>query len=318
MKKVGIVVVTYNRKELLAEVVAALRVQTFKDFDIIVVNNGSTDGTSKWLDVQNDIITITQENIGGAGGFNTGLKYVAENQYEFCWLMDDDVVCEPNALQELLTAYTTKKDIGFVCSAVYGLNGKAMNVPIVDTRPSENGYPNFYEYISNQMIKVQVATFVSVLLSTNVIKELGLPYKEYFIWGDDSEYTMRISKKYDSYLACKSKVLHKRKIQTSLSFDTESDSRRLRNYFYMFRNNTYNLRLYEGKRVYLRKRLNLYKMAICYFLKGKFSRGIIILKVLFALTSFKPKVEFVSCRRGGVLTYSKKVFVSSSCKRRAA
>ena len=96
IKKVGIVVVTYNRYELLKEVIDALRQQTYQDFQIIVVNNGSTDGTSNWLSLQEDIITITQRNVGGAGGFYTGMKFVAENGYEFCWIMDDDVICIDN------------------------------------------------------------------------------------------------------------------------------------------------------------------------------------------------------------------------------
>ena len=81
--EVGIVVVTYNRLELLKEVVESLRQQTFRDFQIVVVNNGSTDNTSEWLTNQKDIYTINQENLGGAGGFFTGMKYVAENGFKY-------------------------------------------------------------------------------------------------------------------------------------------------------------------------------------------------------------------------------------------
>ena len=77
------------------EVIDALRKQTYNDYQIVVVNNGSTDGTEKWLSQQRDIITITQENLGGAGGFFAGMKYVAEHGYEYCWIMDDDVLCMP-------------------------------------------------------------------------------------------------------------------------------------------------------------------------------------------------------------------------------
>ena len=58
-RNVGIVVVTYNRLQLLTEVIDALRKQTYNDYQIVVVNNGSTDGTEKWLSQQRDIITIT-------------------------------------------------------------------------------------------------------------------------------------------------------------------------------------------------------------------------------------------------------------------
>ena len=293
--KVGIVVVTYNRLNLLKEVIDSLRNQTYREFDIVVVNNGSNDGTKEWLDSQEDIISIHQGNTGGAGGFFSGLKYVAENDYQYCWLMDDDVICDKDALQELITAYEVKPNIGFVCSAVRGLDGCPMNTPTVDQRPSPNGYPYFYDLIDRQMIKVRYATFVSVLLSTKTIREVGLPYKEYFIWGDDYEYTQRISLKQDCYMACKSKVLHKRSIQGALSFETETNPARLKNYFYMFRNTAYNHKKYNGKRAYYRFLITLTIKMIKNCVSFNFKKANILFKALSSVLRFNPVVQFPEC-----------------------
>ena len=81
--KVAIIVVTYNRLELLREEIVSLRKQTYQNTQIIVVNNGSTDDTLAWLEKQADIYTITQGNLGGAGGFFTGMKYAAENGFDY-------------------------------------------------------------------------------------------------------------------------------------------------------------------------------------------------------------------------------------------
>lgn len=62
------VVVTYNRRELLKRNIACLRLNTPVS-SIVVVNNGSTDGTGAWLDEQEDLTVIHQENVGGSGGF---------------------------------------------------------------------------------------------------------------------------------------------------------------------------------------------------------------------------------------------------------
>ena len=88
--KVLCVVVTYNRLQLLKECIDCLRTQTFKKFDVLVVNNDSTDGTKEWLSEQTDITVINQKNLGGAGGFYTGTKWGYDNGYEWMWLMDDD------------------------------------------------------------------------------------------------------------------------------------------------------------------------------------------------------------------------------------
>ena len=291
-KSVGIVVVTYNRLELLKEVVESLRNQTYNDFQIVVVNNGSTDNTLQWLGKQTDIVTITQGNLGGAGGFHTGLKYVAEHGFKYCWLMDDDVVCFETALEELVKAYNINANIGFVCSAVQGLDGSPMNVPVVDMRASSNGYPNYYGLLEYQMIKVQNATFVSVFLATDMIKEVGLPYKDYFIWGDGTEYTMRISKRYPCYLACKSEVVHKRKIQGIIAFDTETDKKRLKNYFYFFRNSINNVKLYERFRNLMICYLKHSIKALIYFIQFDFRRYWVLTRAMFSAMFFKPKVEY--------------------------
>ena len=94
MKKITAVVVTYNRKELLRRCVEHLRGQTRALDNIIVVNNGSTDGTKVWLDEQTDLDVIHQENVGGSGGFYRGIQYAYEKGYDWIWCMDDDVYPE--------------------------------------------------------------------------------------------------------------------------------------------------------------------------------------------------------------------------------
>ena len=298
MKKVGIVVVTYNRLALLKEAIDSLRNQIYTNREIVVVNNGSTDGTQEWLNAQKDIIVITQQNQGGAGGFFTGMKYVAEHDYDYCWVMDDDVVCHSDALQELVNAYTKKTDIGFVCSKVVGINGCPMNTPTVDDRPSSNGEADYSDLIAESMIKVKTATFVSVLCSVKTIKEVGLPYKEFFIWGDDTEYTNRISLHHECYMVCKSVVVHKRAIQGSLSFETETDPSRRKMYFYEMRNEAfiefkYN-KLYLNRRMRFRYYVRQYKYALSLLLHGRRLQAMIVVRSVLALLSFNPTIQYPS------------------------
>ena len=102
MDKVIAVVVTYNRQFLLAQCISALKNQTRKIDKILVINNGSTDNTEAWLRSQPDIDFITQENVGGAGGFYTGIKTGYERKYNWIWLMDDDGYPKEDALEKLL------------------------------------------------------------------------------------------------------------------------------------------------------------------------------------------------------------------------
>ena len=225
---------------MLKENVESLRRQCYTHRDIVVIDNGSTDGTSEWLASQKDLIVITQANLGGAGGFFTGLKYVAEHGYDYCWCMDDDVICQPNTLSELVNAAKKLEDgkWGFLCSSVFDKKGNPTNVPDIDLRAIESD-PDWPRYLDEGMVKVRFASFVSVFVPTKNIHDYGLPLRDFFIWGDDTEYTTRLSDHLPCYLVGKSEVKHMREMTQGLSFLEETNPHRLKLYFYMFRNQYY-------------------------------------------------------------------------------
>ncbi len=84
------VVVTYNRMELLKRNIRCLQ-QNKPISSIVIVNNGSTDGTTEWLAAQEGLTVINQTNVGGAGGFYTGIQYAYQAGADWIWCMDDDV-----------------------------------------------------------------------------------------------------------------------------------------------------------------------------------------------------------------------------------
>ena len=72
--------------------------------EILVVINGSTDGTKEMLK-EFDLITIEQENLGSAGGFQTGIDFACKYNFKYCWLMDDDGYPHFQALDKLITHF---------------------------------------------------------------------------------------------------------------------------------------------------------------------------------------------------------------------
>ena len=107
------VVVTYNRKDLLRKCLKALLAQRDYSCDIIVVNNASIDGTKEFLDtyLNEHCITIhhLDNNLGGAGGFNYGMREAVLSGYEYIWLMDDDCICNVDTLSALMHADSVLK-----------------------------------------------------------------------------------------------------------------------------------------------------------------------------------------------------------------
>jgi len=97
--KIACIIVTFNRMKMLKQCIETVERQSYTEFDIIVVNNGSTDNSREWLAGKNNIYTINQENMGGAGGFYAGVQRAYEKGYEWFWLMDDDGQPDINQLR---------------------------------------------------------------------------------------------------------------------------------------------------------------------------------------------------------------------------
>ena len=104
--KVTAVIVTFNRLVLLQKTLDYVRMTPLVTH-IIVVNNGSTDGTTEWLDTQADLEVIHQDNVGGSGGFYTGMKAAYEGGSDWIWCMADDVCHRPDCLNFLIEATCT-------------------------------------------------------------------------------------------------------------------------------------------------------------------------------------------------------------------
>ncbi len=249
-EKVWAVVVTYNRLQLLQECIDSIRIQSRRPDEVLVVNNGSTDGTKEWLDSQDDLKVIHQENLGGAGGFHNGMKYAIQSGADFVWIMDDDVIVKPDALHELIHAAHSLGDFGFLASTVYGVDGNLLNVPRVDGRATQNGYPNWPRFLSRGIVQIREATFVSLLFPRKTIKKFGLPIWEFFMWGDDTEYTSRVTNHVPAYLVGRSVVIHKRNFQTPPSIFTEVDRERIKKFFFLYRNRIYLQRIKSGRYCY--------------------------------------------------------------------
>ena len=252
------VVVTYNRKDLLLENLRALLGQKGGAPDVLVIDNASTDGTADAVaeliretgvaratgagEPGGEIIYInTGANLGGAGGFQYGIREAAERGYKYIWVMDDDCIPHEDTLAEFLRADRQLADragadtvpYGYLSSKVLWKDGTlcAMNV---QRHPLTKNITDF----SGDLIPATMASFVSLFLRSEVVWELGLPIKEFFIWTDDWEYTRRISRKYPCYVVPASAVTHKSGSNIGAFIWSESPER-LERFYYLYRNDVY-------------------------------------------------------------------------------
>jgi rhamnopyranosyl-N-acetylglucosaminyl-diphospho-decaprenol beta-1,3/1,4-galactofuranosyltransferase len=189
------VVVAYNRCDLLRESLGAITEQTRPLDAVHVVDNASTDGTSEMVARRFPEVILHRlpTNTGGAGGFAAGIAFALDSGADLVWLMDDDTVPTSSALQELLRAYETYPAAhpAAVASKVVWTDGRdhPMNTP----RPRPGASRADFSYATAVgCVPVRSASFVSLLIAADAVREVGLPEADFFLWNDDFEFSTRL------------------------------------------------------------------------------------------------------------------------------
>ena len=191
--RVVAVVVTWNRRELLEESLAALHAQTLPPVEIVVVDNASTDGMADLLDAAADGLDVVRltRNTGGAGGFAAGIERALTHHPDLVWLLDDDTVPTATAAERLAAAWSTYEGArrpAVLASRVIWTDGRdhPMNTP--RAKPGVSA-AEARAAASVGCVPVRSASFVSIMCDADVVRERGLPVADYFLWNDDFEYS---------------------------------------------------------------------------------------------------------------------------------
>lgn len=240
MKSVLAIVVTHNRKDMLVRCLDALALQTLPH-DVLVVDNASTDGTAKAISprIAAGVSYLnTGANLGGAGGFAFGIGEAIKRGYDFIWIMDDDVIPAPNALEALLKADSEfNGGTGWLSSRCVMPDGSLCPMNLQRKTPFEK-IPAGELSAGASPVPAQMASFVSLFFRAETVRRFGLPIAEFFIWSDDLEWTRRVSREVPCYVVPASTVTHA--ITGSAGSNVARDTaERIPRYFYAFRNEFY-------------------------------------------------------------------------------
>lgn len=294
MNSVAILVVTYNRKEMLVQNIKAMLQQTYREFDYYVMDNASTDGTEQLIQelIQSDSrfhYKKLNKNYGGAGGFYYGLKYILNHEYQYSWIMDDDAIPEPDSLEKILQAADQigMNQFSYLASQVLWTDGNPclMNVchEVKGKQETNYSYP-----------QIDYSSFVGCLVNNKVAKKIGLPIPEFFIYMDDTEYTLRLSGTRPAYLVKTSKIIHKMPSNSTAGIET-APLDKLPRFRYAYRNRIYCYRY--------RWQMNEIKIIILYILeslrvlrahpKHQWKRIGIIWKGYKEGLKFKPDIRYI-------------------------
>ncbi len=208
----SVVIVTYNRIEMLKECLDHCLTQSIPFKEIVVVDNCSNDGTSEYLDglaLQMSVLTVyhSPENLGGAGGFNKALEIVDKNT-GYILVIDDDAFIDHDYLKNI-EPYITDDILAYSGTVLETEENVPAQRHMLKSKTFLFCDPVAISMYDRPFFDYDLTSFCGLLVSAKLVQEIGLPIKEYFIQYDDIEYSLRIRLKTEIRNVNSSFLIHK-------------------------------------------------------------------------------------------------------------
>jgi dTDP-4-dehydrorhamnose reductase len=245
--KISALVLTYNRKEVLARCLKALLAQVEPPDEVVVLDNGSTDGTCEYLQeagLLDDVRVVLfrlPENKGPAGGVDALFRLGKERGSDWVWFLDDDIIADGDTLKELKSAFSENfscpEEVGYLKSVELGADRSPNNLPELDLRTVPGQSPKWADRLESGLVRTRWSTLNSI--PRNTLNMVGDTCTHFYFAGEDIDYTFRITDVLPGYLVGRSKVTHLCALSGKFSSLTESDPERISIGFYFYRNNLY-------------------------------------------------------------------------------
>jgi GT2 family glycosyltransferase len=264
MNGIGAFILTYNRKDLLAQCLAAVLGQSEPPDEVVVLDNGSSDGTREelaerhWLGDARVAVYTLPRNVGPAGGYDALFRIGFSRGLPWLWFMDDDVIPDRGALAALYQAYRNNfqrpNEVAFLQSVAVAADGTPANVPEIDLRAAPYQCPSWADRLDRGLVKLRWATLNSILVPRTTLMRVGGLSPDFHFAGEDIDFTLRATELLPGYLVGSSRVRHLRAAKGVFSAVTQpADRERIRLARYSYRNN-----VYLRRRFYARSRVVLY------------------------------------------------------------
>jgi GT2 family glycosyltransferase len=196
--KIGIVLVNYNGKKYQADCINTISHSTYKNYMIIVVDSGSSDGSVEELRNSFNEIRILEmhQNVGVAKGNNIGIKYALENGCDYVLLLNNDTEVDQYMLERLVNNASSKV---ITVPKIYYYNNKKMLWFAGGEIDWHRGFTIHYGDKEMDNGKYNEKTFINyaptccMLVHKSIFNSIGLMDESYFMYYDDTDFCARVN-----------------------------------------------------------------------------------------------------------------------------
>jgi hypothetical protein len=263
--KIAIVVVNYNGKNDTLECLDSIRSINYENFEVVLVDNGSSDGSVAAITAHDPSITLieTGRNLGFAGANNVGIRMGIQQGAEYVFLLNNDTTVDPNVLQALLDASQAIGDKGILGAKIFyhaapnliWYAGASWDSDVNEFRHIGFGLQDSGK--NTEIVETDYICGCALFVHAAALKHIGLLDERYFLIFEETDFCYRARRSgYRSFVVPNAKVWHK----VSVSFGGANSA--LYNYF-----KSRNLLLWAEKNMAGFQRMAMYKRALIDFLR---------------------------------------------------
>jgi GT2 family glycosyltransferase len=251
--KVDIIVLNWNGKKNTIECLESLMDVDYRNYDVIVVDNASTDGSQEFLKKNFMDITLIEnkKNWGFGGGFNIGINEAVRRNAEYVLCLNNDVVVERNVIKELVKIGNLSNKIGGLCPMEYFYDDpNRINFAggiIRSFRTKVYGHGELDRGKFNEISETDLLTGPAMMLKLDALFDVGFFDTSYFYGPEDKDIALRLKKKgYKLVFVPTAKVWHKRRGVTRGKIIPLNAYFHVRNYLLFVKKHATGLELFFG------------------------------------------------------------------------
>jgi GT2 family glycosyltransferase len=196
--RVAIVIVIWNGRDDTLECLSSFRADPYPNREILVVDNGSSDDSVAAIRAQFPEVVILQtgQNLGFTGGNNVGIRHALESGVDYVYLINNDTLVEPDALEKLVEAAEADPGAGLLAPVIHDFDPPRaiwFAGSTLDLRRGAAWHDNARQPSREESpYEVPWATGCAMLIRARLLREIGGFDDRYFLSWEDVDLSVRV------------------------------------------------------------------------------------------------------------------------------